>query len=168
MKGKIQLLLVFTICAFTIYIIARMGDRITWARVARGKLQLLPAVPMVDLDSATFSIPTGEAIVVVLFDTSCDHCGALAQSFRSSFVDTPSVRVVWISIEKIDDIRNFGVAYDLLGHQNIYFARMNQEAMVAIFGSLATPRIFVYTRDGILKEEFKGAVSWVLVNSVLP
>jgi len=124
----------------------------------------LPAMHLTMLNGATVDTKTliGK-VILVLFQTDCDHCQREAKEIRDNIVSFRDYTIYFITADQMPAIEKFGKDYDLLNHSNISFGMTSVNDVLTNFGSIPTPSVYVYM-DRQLKHKFNGEVS---INKIL-
>jgi len=120
------------------------------------KIQNLPAAHLFTLDSVAFQFPVSSSIILIHFNTSCEHCQYELTEIRKNVSSFSAGHVVLMSSGNIADIRRASKEHGLAGLPNIHFTKINQDDVFDTFGSLSVPHIFIYGKDRKLIKEFKG------------
>jgi thioredoxin-related protein len=146
------LTLLFALVLFMVYSIVE--TRLAKQEI-QSKINSVPSGPnFFELDSTRFSFPVSRKIVLVLFNSTCEHCQyELAQVKENTefFQDT---ELVFLSAEPIVAIKQVSEAF---GQQtNVSFVKVNPDDLYDNFGTVRYPTILIYGADGGLIKEFKG------------
>ncbi|MCA4893610.1 MAG: redoxin domain-containing protein [Cytophagales bacterium] len=133
------------------------------------KTASLKSLPIVTMDSSKYeltnnSIPT----IIILFNTTCEHCQYEATEIKKSIDFFSQVRVLMISSETIEVIKAFGDQYGLTNKPSITFAKISPDDVFETFGSVSIPHIFIYGKDRKLIKEFKGETKIDAILQYLP
>lgn len=121
-------------------------------------LSTFPKLSLLSLDSLGFrleSLPL-EPVVLIHFNSGCDHCQYEAAAIKASMNKFNSAQLVFFSTEPITVIRQFSEQYGLTGYFNIHFTKINAADVTATLGTLAVPHLFIYGADRKLLKEFRG------------
>jgi len=68
------------------------------------KSQTLPSVRLLTLDSITFQFPLHSSIVLIHFNTSCEHCQYELRKIKKNISSFTKGQVILMSSENISDI----------------------------------------------------------------
>ena len=120
------------------------------------KIQTLPTARLFTLDSITFQFPLHSSIVLIHFNTSCEHCQYELREIKKNISSFAKGQVILMSSENISDIRMASEEHGLAGLPNIHFTKINADDVFGTFGSVSIPHIFIYGKDRKLIKEFKG------------
>lgn len=121
-------------------------------------INTLPELKLFSQDSLAFnfqSLPE-KPLVLIHFNSGCEHCQYEASSIKASVEQFNSVHLIFFSSESITLIRQFSDHYGLNEYSNIHFTKINATDAAATLGTLAVPHIFVYGADRKLINEFRG------------
>jgi thiol-disulfide isomerase/thioredoxin len=135
----------------------------------RERVSTLGHLPIHKMDSATYELPnhTGP-IVIILFNTTCEHCQYEATELKKSMASFSHVSVLMISSEPIKTIGAFAEQYGLHTEPSVTFAKINPDDVYQTFGSISIPHIFIYGKDRRLIIEFKGETKMEAILKHLP
>lgn len=127
----------------------------------------LPAMSITMLNGSSLNIKslTGK-IMLILFQTDCDHCQREAKEIRDNMEAFENYAVYFITADQISAIEKFGKDHDLLNHPNVSFGMATVTDVLNNFGSIPTPSVYVYI-DQQLKHKFNGEVSIERIVAVL-
>lgn len=132
--------------------------RLQKKRARTTSLSTFPALNFLSLDSLGFdldSLPL-EPVVLIHFNSGCDHCQYEAAAIKASINKFNSAQLVFFSTEPITVIRQFSEQYGLTVYSNIHFTKINTADVTATLGTLAVPHLFIYGADRKLVKEFRG------------
>ncbi len=162
LSGAVSLI---SVILFLMYILV---EKIVKKKELSIKIQTLPNAPLVDLDSVAYNLPSSSTIVLIHFNSSCDHCKYELREIKeklSAFADTP---IVLMSSENLATIKKTAIDFDIDSLPNVHFAKINAEHVFDTFGSLFLPHIFIYGKDRKLIKEFKGEAKVEAIVKYLP
>lgn len=121
-------------------------------------LAILPKLKLFTKDSLAFdvwSLPE-VPIVMIYFNSGCEHCQYEASSIKASIEQFNSAHLIFFSSEPITLIQQFSDHYGLNEYSNIHFTKINATDVAATLGTLAIPHVFIYGADRKLVKEFRG------------
>lgn len=158
MTKKILLTSAFTILfCFALFMVFGIVEKLASKKEIIKKIQTLPTkIPLLAMDSTLFSFPANNNIILIYFNSECEHCQNELGEIEQSVNDFDGIEVVLMSSEQISKIKSIQVRYNLANKSNFHFVNINPESLSDNFGSLSVPHIFVYGSDGKLRKEFKG------------
>lgn len=119
----------------------------------------LPKMRITTLDKA--QINTHELkgnTILILFQPDCDHCQREAKDIRQNLDAFKEYQIYFISADHMPAIEKFGKDYDLLGHNNIYFAATTVDHVINNFGPIPAPSVYIYSNQRLL-QKFNGEVA---------
>lgn len=146
------LTILFALALFMVY-------RIIETRMAKQEIQLrISSVPsrsiFFELDSTRFSFPVSKKLILVLFNSTCEHCQYELAQVKENIGFFKDNELVFLSAEPIAAIKQVS---DTFGQQtNVRFVKVNPEDLYENFGTVRYPTILIYGTDGRLIKEFKG------------
>lgn len=89
--------------------------------------------------------------IVVFFDPYCDHCQRQASFFQKEATALRGIRLIWVSTEAAEALRNFQEKY-LKGIPQLYVLRDKDFKFDHFFGYSVAPTIYIYDAKGKLKK----------------
>jgi peroxiredoxin len=120
----------------------------------RLKAATLPDLTLSAIDGTRTSLIRGKPIVLIYFNSTCDHCQRQVEALKSNLGLFESISVVLMSAQPLEDVIAF--AATLTYSDNLTIVRCKPEEISAKFGVLSLPQIFVYDADGALAGLFYG------------
>lgn len=117
-----------------------------------------PSTHFYQLDSSLLvnSSITTEKIVLIYFNSGCEHCQYEAKSIAENLTLFKNSTVLWFSSENITQIKDFANKYQLANQNQIIFLKANAQDLSKDFGSLSPPSVWIYDKDRSLIKFFKG------------
>ncbi|AWO00320.1 hypothetical protein DLD77_00655 [Chitinophaga alhagiae] len=157
LKG-VLITLVLLIVAYVAYSTVRAY---TVKAAAEKKLSALPAFVFrgTDGQAVTPAQYAGETLVIYYFNSGCDHCELMTKEIISRHEAFQGVKLLMVSEEKAADIAAFADRYKLAAYDFIRVAGDADKKFYATFGTAMVPSMFIYGKDGRLKEKIAGEVS---------
>ncbi len=142
--------LVFCFLLVNIFLVSREKEQI------QSRLSKLGELPLVDLDSTLFKMPEGKALFLIYFNSMCHACESEIQSIQENISKFSDYHIVLVSEESLSVIKGFA---NHIAPQNstLFFTKIRPEDTFDTFASLSIPHAFVYSKEGLLIQEFKGA-----------
>jgi len=104
--------------------------------------------------------------MLILFQPDCDHCQREAQEIRKHLDAFGEYVLYFISADQMPAIEQFGKTYDLLGHSNVRFAATTVENVLANFGPISAPSVYIYVDQQLVKK-FNGETGIDLILQAL-
>ncbi|MBX2901447.1 MAG: redoxin domain-containing protein [Cyclobacteriaceae bacterium] len=93
-------------------------------------------------------------VVLVLFNSTCEHCQYELGQIKEQIADFNQVELVFLSSEPIAVTKH--VAASFKPTANVDFVKINPENVYENFGTVRYPTILIYNAAGKLVKEFKG------------
>lgn len=112
----------------------------------------------------TLSLVNGEQVaarelqgknVFFLFQPDCSHCQEEAAQVAQRLDDFNNYSLYFISSAPIEQISAFAQTYKLADKENVKFAWASTEGVLAHYGAIRTPSVYIYS-NGALKKSFNG------------
>lgn len=145
-----------TVFALLLFMGYSIVEKLATKKETVAKIKTLPTVRLFTMDSAIFQFPASSAIVLINFNTGCEHCQYELKEIKKNISSFSTGQVVLMSSENIQEIKKASGQYGLAGLENIHFTKINRDNVFDTFGSLSVPHIFIYGTDRKLIKEFKG------------
>lgn len=125
----------------------------------------LPPLALTTLDGKPFQIPDNTPVVLVYFNSTCDHCQRQLEAMQKEAARFAGAEVIWMSSQSPEDLK---VYFDK-GQTGLFtVVRVQPEEVAERFGVLALPQIFVFGADGKLRELFTGETDPQEIRMALP
>lgn len=133
----------------------------------RVRAAMLPLLRLTTLDGKPFELADKLPVVLIYFNTTCDHCQRQVEALRQERGLFTGIPVVLMSSQPEQDIREF-VEQTNFVEPGFIVVRVRQEEVAERFGVLALPQIFVYDADHKLGNIFSGETSPEKIRSAIP
>lgn len=125
----------------------------------REKAGRLPALRLKELDGSAFALSTGKPLLLVYFNSTCDHCQRQINSLIAKRDLFSQASIVLMSSQTVEALRDFTRTIQLPTSSDLHIVRCEQDELSEKFGLLALPQIFIYDKAGNLVEIFAGETS---------
>lgn len=144
--------IVFALALFMVYsIIEKQASK----KTITAKIQSAPVnVTLFTLDSTRFSFPVAKPVVLILFNSTCEHCQYELSQIKARIEDFKELELVFLSSEPIAAIKQAAAPFESVG--NATFVKINPKDVYENFGTVRFPTILIYSTQGKLVKEFKG------------
>lgn len=158
MTKKILLTSVFTILfAGALFMVYGIIEKQVAKKEIQARIQKIPVnVVFFRSDSSRFVMPTGKRVILVLFNSTCEHCQYELRQIKQHITDFNEVELVLASSEPIATISQVAEQFGLEDDNHVNFVKINSEDVYGNFGTVRFPTVLVYGADGKLVKEFKG------------
>ncbi len=120
------------------------------------RLAQLPEIALTGLDGSAFELRTNKSLVLIYFNSECDHCQRELKAIRDQIELFSSSSVVLMSSQSLEEFASFANGLNFEAFPNVRFGQIKPEQLAETFGSLALPQIFVFSADGKLVTLFSG------------
>lgn len=130
----------------------------------RLRAAVMPALHLVAMDGQPYVLTTGRPLVLIYFNTTCDHCLRQVEWMRREFNRFDGVAVVFMSSQPETELRDFVGSNEVVGT----LVRVKPEEVAEKLGVLALPQLLVYDARGELTALFSGETDPLKVRQVLP
>ena len=114
----------------------------------------LPELTLLAADGSRKMLTPGKPIVLVYFNSTCDHCQRQVDALVTNLSMFEGTTVMLMSSQSQEDIVAF--AATLPNSRNLHVVQCMPEEIAQKFGVLALPQIFVYDAKGALAGLFYG------------
>ena len=113
------------------------------------------AYQSVDLKQEVADIPS----VLIYFNSTCPICQSEAELIRKQFASDSLTHFLWVSSEKVEDVRLFSESFGLETLDTHTFYSDTLFTLASAFRLTGVPATMVYDSNGKLVKFFNGAVS---------
>lgn len=159
MKSIFKWFVILLILSALSVLIYRTIERINNKEALKEKIATLPILEIWTTDSISFSttyLISDKYLVIVWFNTDCEHCQYEAQEFRQNPDSFKVAQILMVSGEPLSDIRNFGKTYGVDTLSYLTLLHCEYDAFFKTFGEASVPSLFIYSPDGALLKQYKG------------
>lgn len=129
--------------------------RPTDADELRTRAAQLPSLTLTKADGSSFAFPPGKPVVLIYFNTTCDHCQRQIQSLQASASLLKGTPMVLMSSQPAEDVFAYAATLRFLT-ADVHVVKCKADEIAEQFGLLSLPQIFVYSKEGELIELFAG------------
>ena len=120
------------------------------------RLADLPSLTLTTLGGTAVQFKTDSSLVLIYFNSECDHCQREIVAIHSSMDLFKSSRLVFMSSQSLDEIKTFANGFDFASCTNVTFVKIGHQELAEVFGTLTVPQIFVFGTNGKLVSLFSG------------
>ena len=131
------------------------------------KASQLPALNLTATDGTSFELVSGRPVVLVYFNSQCDHCQRQLNAMRENMNLFSSATIVFMSSQSLDEVGRFAAVLNFNVFPNVRFVKSKPEQLAEKFGLMSMPHIFVYSEEGNLKKVFSGETAPAEIASLL-
>lgn len=132
----------------------------------RMKAAVLPSLKLRGLDDTNFEIPNGRPVVLIYFNSTCDHCREEMNAIKKEIDLFDEANLIFFSSEEMPSIVEFA-SWSGLSGSNVRFGKVSPEEVASRFGVLSLPQIFIYNQQGALNEIFSGETAPAIIAGAL-
>lgn len=134
--------------------------------------QQLPDVQLLALDSVSFGLANSvgnQAAVLFFFHPDCEHCQNEAKQVRENAEELSAAKLVWISSEDIERLREFDEKFSLTKSiEKLVVAKIDPVIANEKFGLRTFPTVFIYDAAGNLTKKYTGETKIEAILKHLP
>ena len=141
--------------------------RPTSAEELSAKASQLPALDLTATDGTSFELVSGRPVVIIYFNSQCDHCQRQLNAMRENMNLFSSATIVFMSSQSLDELGRIAAVLDFYVFPNVRFVKSKPEQLAEKFGLMSLPQIFVYSEEGNLKKVFSGETAPAEIASLL-
>jgi len=159
MKSTLKWLIVLLVMLAVSYLLYKSIVKIHTKQVLKETIISLPDFNFLTLDSTSITkanLMPDKNLVLVWFNTGCEHCQYEAQEFRKNPGSYGRTQILLVSGEPLSDIRKFGKTYGVDTLQYLKLMHCDFQAFFNTFGTTSVPSIFIYSPDGRLLKQYNG------------
>lgn len=170
MKRVFFLMLSLTVLGAIAWISADIAEMVHARKETARRIERLPEMEVVSIGGAPESLtkPADGGTVVLYFHTACPYCKDQIDDHLSKSRRFGNARVVLISSEELDVLRQFSKMTGIDRHDRIIVGQDTSGAVARHFGVGRVPATFVYDAGGRLTRRFNGLVRTESVVAALP
>jgi peroxiredoxin len=117
----------------------------------------LPQMVVTKSDGSQLSMKelTGK-IVLILFQTDCDHCQREAAAIQENISAFKPYSVYFITTSSQQQIETFAKEYKLADYPNVHFCQTTNQSVLDNFGHIDAPSLYIFSSDRKLVKSFNG------------
>ena len=117
----------------------------------------LPQMVVTKPDGSRLNIKelTGK-IVLILFQTDCDHCQREATAIQENISAFKPYSVYFITTSSQQQIETFAKEYKLADYPNVHFCQTTSQSVLDNFGPIDAPSLYIFSSNRTLVRSFKG------------
>ena len=136
----------------------------------------IPPPPVNDRPNLTVMLTDGQSanlryqeqkMLLILFQPECDDCQREVTQIRENIRAFDGYQLFFVSSHPTDVLKKFANEYKLADRPNIHFAQASVESVIASFGQIVAPSLFIYDSSGKLVKMFKGETDINLIKQSL-
>lgn len=128
----------------------------------------LPNLELTDLQGNQVSLEPGKSLVLIYFNSECDHCQREIEALKKSIRLFDRCNLVLMSSQPTSEIASFVTASWFNPADSVAVVHVSYESIATSFGQLTLPQIFVYSGEGKLVELFSGETSPAKIAKSIP
>ena len=121
----------------------------------RERVPTLPKLHLVGLDGMPYDPGDALPVVLIYFNTTCDHCQRQVEQLRVSLNRFEGISIVLMTAQSIEELQEFMSQIDF-GGARVIPVQVLPEEVAEKFGVLSLPQIFVYDANRRLVGLFAG------------
>ena len=95
-------------------------------------------------------------IVLILFQTDCDHCQREAAAIQENISAFKPYSVYFITTSSQQKIETFANEYKLADYPNVHFCQTTSQSVLDNFGPIDAPSLYIFSSDRRLVKSFNG------------
>lgn len=143
-------------------------NRATSADELRLRAAQWPDLALTDLHGNRVSLETGMPLVLIYFNSECDHCQRQVEALKKNIHLFKRCNLVLMSSQPMAEIISFVGASGFNPVDSVAVVHVSYESIATTFGQLTLPQIFVYSGEGKLLGLFSGETTPAQIAAVIP
>ena len=171
MLKYIRILVLVVILSVVGYLVFCITQTTQKKAIISQTIQKLPAFSFRDLNDKDFTekdlSSTYTSILVIYFNTTCDHCQYEAQEIYKNKEKFSKTQILFVSDEPTKDLQAFQTKYKLAELPNLSVLEDKNKVFGKSFGVTSIPSIFIYDADKNLKKHLQGSIKIELILKTL-
>jgi thioredoxin-related protein len=157
-----------TLFALVLFMVYSIVEKVYAKKSVQNKIQNLSVAQLFKMDSTQFQMTSGRPILLVFFNSQCEHCQYELTELKKNLSSFEAVSVLLMSSENIATIKEAAQKFELAASPNAEFVKINRDDVFENYGSLSVPHLFLYGADRKLIKEFKGETKIEAILQYLP
>jgi thioredoxin-related protein len=157
-----------TLFALVLFMVYSIVEKVYAKKSVQNKIQNLSVAQLFKMDSTQFQMTSGRPILLVFFNSQCEHCQYELTELKKNLSSFEAVSVLLMSSENIATIKEAAQKFELAASPNAEFVKINRDDVFENYGSLSVPHLFLYGADRKLIKEFKGATKIEAILQYVP
>ncbi|PBJ06637.1 peroxiredoxin [Flavobacterium sp. ACN6] len=161
MKKPLKIFLSLTVLILLSFLITKIIFRINQKNEVAKNIKIIPEFSFQDINGVLFknrNLKENAATIFLYFNTECEFCNSETEIIQKNIEKFENIKLIFISIEQPEKIKNFAQHYQLLKYDNIHFLCDKQASFGTKFDVTALPTILIYNSQKQLIEKIKGQV----------
>jgi len=138
---------------FLLFCMTGICGKNIWAQAGK-----LPPFQIVQSNNSIFraqQLPLGKPVVIVYFDTDCDHCHELMKTMMANIKKLQKASVAMVTYLPVEKVAKFARQYDIQKFSNIYMGTEGTTFFLKNYYKLsAMPFMALYTKNGDLVKTY--------------
>jgi peroxiredoxin len=127
-----------------------------------------PNLPVALVDGQLANLKYQEQkMLLVLFQPECDDCQREITQIRANIEAFGDYQLFFVSSHPVNVLKKFANDYKLADVPNAHFGQVAVESVIANFGQIVAPSLFIYDSNGKLIKSFKGETDINLIKQSL-
>ena len=116
----------------------------------KAKLKILQEMPNLSLktisgDLYSFkNLDNGRNKVLIYFSTKCHYCEAEAEELSKIHLQYSDIEWIWVSSNKLEDIKKFAEQYHLVNIENIKWCHDDMAKLYSTYNMSSVPYFLIY------------------------
>ena len=167
-KKALLIIMATTLLAGVLMMLYFIVERMAQKKTVAENIKTLKVSHLYTLDSVQFSLEAGKPVVLVFFNSGCEHCQYELSEIKKKLSSFKGTQLLFLSSENIAAIKTAAQPFTDLNLPNVTFLKIDHEHVFEKFGALNVPHIFLYSANQKLVKEFKGETKIEVILKYLP
>lgn len=159
MKIKLKIFTAISLVVTLSYMGYRIITKIEHKKEIEATIKKMPRFIYETLNHESFtndSLKPNKKTIFFYFNSECDFCNHEANMIKESKDQFKNVQMVFISFEKVEQIKKFAQKHKLNGYDNIIFVSDFKLSFATTFDVKSLPAVLIYNEQNILIQKLKG------------
>jgi peroxiredoxin len=160
-KAIVIILILASFTSVICYFIYKIFDRQSKNEQIKSTKEYLPKFEFYQLDTSKFSstsINKNNSVIIIHFNTVCDHCQAEAQLIHQNIKALKKSHIIMVAPNSPLEISSFIKHYGISQHPEIIVLWDKENRFVNWFGPSPFPSMYIYDSKQHLVKEYHGEV----------
>lgn len=159
MKKVIGIVLIFVLFCIVGWMIYASVKTISKKADIAASINEVPEFTLQKPDSSYVQINneySKSPLFIIHFNSECDFCEEEAKAIAENHVLLKDIQMVFISLEPLQNIKQFGDTVGLSVLTNVLLGKIDDKTADEILGITTAPQLFIYDKNGKLEKQYKG------------
>lgn len=159
MKKYLKFIIPLVVIALLCFMGYKVVSKINHKNKVVQNTKTIPAFSYENIKGGVFTIENLKKNIPTLFvyyNSECEYCNEEAQMIKENMGKLIDFQLVFISFEKLENIKAFATKYHLTTYDNVHFLSDPKASFATTFDVKSLPCLVLYDRTQKLIEKIKG------------